>query len=226
MTIASAPPVAANALIWQRLIWPQPFPEGDALALLRHLAAQTPAPQLILEARADVTGVKYLIGSQVRYASAVRRVVEQLVDGAFVSSFDQEDRGQIVTARRLQLNTTARPLEPVDPVASSRSILHALTSVGRGERLIIQVVLGPRLSPKLIPSDLHQEGQTMLSKVLHGVLPEKRADARKRSLTSSASTPSPRPSGSASRPRPPSDDACCFWDLPPRLAPPNRPVCV
>lgn len=179
MTDTPASPLTADSLVWQQLFWPHPFPEGAAFGLLRHWAAQIHAPQLILEARADVTGVEYLVGCQLRHASMVRRAVEQLVGGAIVTGFDPEDRGHIVTARRLQTNTTARPLEPQDPVASSRSILHALTAVGRGERLTIQVVLGPRHAPKLGPSQPTRDHQSTLSKLLYGVLPEKRSDARK-----------------------------------------------
>ena len=158
--------VSAGSLVWQQLFWPQPFTEATAFGLLRHWAAQTHAPQLILEARADVTGVEYLIGSQLRHAAAVRRAVEQLVGGAIVTSFETDDREHVATARRIQLSTNARQLEPADAVASHRSILHALTAVGRGERLTIQVVLGPRQHPKLIPRKPTQDDQSTLSKVL------------------------------------------------------------
>jgi len=179
MTNAAMRPVATDPLVWQQLYWPHPFSEAATFGLLRYWAAQTQAPQLILEVRADVNGVKYLVGSQLRYASMVRRAVEQLVDGAIVTRFQPQNREQIVTARRLQLNTTARPLEPSDPVASSRSILHALTAVERGERLTIQLVLGPRRAPTVAPSDPPRQGQSTLSKLLYGVLPDKQSDGRK-----------------------------------------------
>ena len=171
-------PLFANSLVWQQLFWPQPFSEASAFGLLRHWAAQTHAPQLILEARSDITGVEYLVGSQLRHAQQVRRSVEQLVTGSVVTNFEADDREQISTARRLQLTTTNRPLEPSDPVASGRSILHALMAVSRGERLIIQVVLGPRRQPRLGPPTPSRDGQPVMSKVLHGVLPENRPDAR------------------------------------------------
>lgn len=172
-------PSANDPLVWQRLYWPNPFSEAITFGLLRHWAAQIHAPQLILEVRADVTGVKYLVGTQLRYASMVRRAVEGLVHGAIVTASDPADREQIAAARRLQLSTAARSLEPMDPVASSRSILHALTTVGRGERLIIQLVLGPRRAPTLAPPEHPRQGQSTLSKLLYGVLPEKQADNRK-----------------------------------------------
>ena len=45
--------VSAGSLVWQQLFWPQPLTEATAFGLLRHWAAQTHAPQLILEARPD-----------------------------------------------------------------------------------------------------------------------------------------------------------------------------
>ena len=127
--------VSAGSLVWQQLFWPQPLTEATVLGLLRHWAAQTHAPQLILEARADHRGVEYLVGSQLRHRTAVRRAVEQLVDGAIVTSFDTDDREHVATARRIHLSTNARQLEPADAVASHRSILHALTAARTGERL-------------------------------------------------------------------------------------------
>ncbi|ACY20718.1 hypothetical protein Gbro_1436 [Gordonia bronchialis DSM 43247] len=174
----SEDPVSAGSLVWQQPFWPQTFTNAAAFGLLRHFASRTHAPQLILEARADVTGVEYLIGSQLRHRVAVRRAVEQLVDGAIVTSFDPSDRGRISTARRIQLSTTMRQLEPVDAVASHRSILHALTAVGKGERLTIQIVLGPRHHPTSAPRQLTRGDQPVVSKLLHGVLSDTRPGAQ------------------------------------------------
>ncbi|MBF6276397.1 MULTISPECIES: type IV secretory system conjugative DNA transfer family protein [Nocardia] len=179
MTIDSASELAADSLAWQILFWPSPFREGAATSLLRHWAAQKHAPQLILEARSTSDGVKYLVGSQLRHASGVRRSVEQLVPGSVVTPFDAEERGGIVTARRLKLTATDWPLEPVDRVASSRSILSALTAVKDSERLVIQVVLGPRRQPMLPPVEPAQGGQqSVASKVWSGLLPDRRPNAR------------------------------------------------
>ncbi|NKY27726.1 type IV secretory system conjugative DNA transfer family protein [Nocardia gamkensis] len=171
--------LTADSLVWQLLFWPSPFREGAATSLLRHWAAQKHAPQLILEARSTVEGVEYLVGSQLRHAHGVRRSVEQLVSGAVVTPFDTEERSDIVTARRLKLTATDWPLEPVDRVASSRSILSALTAVHHGEQLVIQVALGPRRQPMLPPVEQPLGGhQSTASKVWHGLLPDKRPNAR------------------------------------------------
>ncbi|WP_043732453.1 type IV secretory system conjugative DNA transfer family protein [Nocardia asiatica] len=180
MTVSNADTdLTADSLVWQLLFWPSPFREGAATSLLRHWAAQKHAPQLILEARSASEGVEYLVGSQLRHAQGVRRSVEQLVSGAVVTPFDTEERGEIVTARRLKLTATDWPLEPVDRIASSRSILSALTAVKGTERLVIQVVLGPRRQPMLPPVTGADGGhQSMASKVWNGLLPDRRPNAK------------------------------------------------
>lgn len=169
-------PLTADSLVWQQIFWPVPFSEAAAFAILRHWAAQTHAPQLILETRADASGVEYLIGSRLRHAQAVRTAIEELVRGSVVLGYP-DNREPITIARKVK-SSSVRPIEPRDAVASTRSILHALTAVRSGERLVIQQVLGPRWHPRLVSNELPQYDQSVISKVLHGVLPENRADAR------------------------------------------------
>lgn len=178
MTDQTDDPLTPGKLVWQQLFFPHPLLSAATFGLLRHWAAEEHAPQLILETRADVTGVEYLIGSQLRHAQAVRRAVEQMVSGAIVTGAFPSDRHHATTARRLRLTTTSRPLEPTDQVASERSILHALTTVQKGEQLTLQVVLGPRHHPRLGPRQPHRTDQSVASKVLHGVMSEPHPDAR------------------------------------------------
>lgn len=177
MTETGDATVSAGSLTWLQLFWPQPLPEATAFGLLRYFAARTHAPQLILEARADDRGVEYLLGCQLRHRAAVRRAVEQLVTGSIVTSFESADREHVATARRIQLSTTARQLEPADAVASQRSILHALTAARKGERLTIQIVLGPRHHPETPPRSAARDNQQVMSKLLHGIQPVSRPGA-------------------------------------------------
>ncbi|PVA91831.1 hypothetical protein DDK01_17890 [Mycobacteroides abscessus] len=178
MTVAIGAPQAADVLVWQQVIWPLPLRESAALGLMRHFAAQPHAPQLIAETRSDVTGVTYLLGCPLRHAASVRAVVEQLVRGSVVVPFEASERVPVSTARRVRLSSAVRPLEPVDPVASTRSVLHALTTVDRGEQLVIQQVLGPRLTPQTPPNQSPAAGQSTVSKLWTGVAHERGADAR------------------------------------------------
>lgn len=180
MTDAATPTTPAlqpGSLVWQLLFFPHPLGEAAALGLVRHWAAQRHAPQLILEARADDRGVEYLVGSQLRHAGQVKRQIESLVPGALVVPFDPHDRHPAVTARRVELTSRIRPLAPTDREQSVRSILSSLTGLRAGERLTIQLVLGPRRRPNLPPERSAKTGQSIASRVLHGVDHE-RPDAR------------------------------------------------
>ncbi|WP_437126374.1 type IV secretory system conjugative DNA transfer family protein [Nocardia mangyaensis] len=122
--------------------------------------------------------MEYLVGTQLRHAHGVRRSVEQLVPGSVVTPFDNNERGEIATARRLRLTATDWPLEPSDRVATSRSILSALTAVNTtGERLVIQLVLGPR-RPPMLPTERPPGHQSVASKVWSGLVPDRRPNAR------------------------------------------------
>lgn len=170
--------VATDGLVWQMVIWPLPLRESAVLGLVRHFAAQAHAPQLIVETRADVTGVTYLLGCPAQHASAVRAAVEQLVRGSVVVPYAAGARAAVVTARRVVLSSAVRPLEPIDPVASTRSVLHALTTVGRGEQLVIQQILGPRITPRTAPKPSPVQEQSVASRLWVGVAHDRSAESR------------------------------------------------
>lgn len=177
MTDGPLPRVSPDRLVWLLLFFPQPLGEARALGLLRAWAAQHHAPQLICEARADAHGVEYLLGVQARHATAIRRGIEQLIPGAIVVAAATDDRGTITTARRLTVSSRTRPLEPSDHEASTRSILAALTTARPGERLVLQLVLGPRRHPQLPPADI-PASQSLLSRLWQGTTPDRRSDTR------------------------------------------------
>jgi len=156
-------------IIWQQVFWQVPFLESAAMALLRHLAAQRHAPRLILEARADSSGVQYVIGSQARHASSVRRAIEQLATGSIVTKFPSDEREDVDTARAIRLSTDRRPLVAFDPAASARSVLTALTAVAPREELVLQVVLAERRTPRPAPPAPPSTTQSTTAKLVRGI---------------------------------------------------------
>ncbi|WP_235781145.1 type IV secretory system conjugative DNA transfer family protein [Sinomonas notoginsengisoli] len=167
-----------SRLIWQRIFWPQPLDDAETIGLLRSWAAQIHAPLIVLEARADRTGVQYLVGTQRRHAGAVRRDIEQLIDDALVVDAD-EDRLPSASAGRVAFSPAAQPLQAQDADGSTRAILAALTAVQGSERLVVQVVLGPRISPRLTPRDQPQIDQGLASLLASGVQTEQRTGVRR-----------------------------------------------
>ena len=173
----ASPSLRPGSLVWQLLFFPQPLGETAALGLVRHWAAQRHAPQILLEARADRSGVEYLVGSQLRHAGQLKRQIESLIPGALVVPFTPEDRHPARVARRLVLTSRTRPLAPVDREQSVRSVLSAMTGLRPSESLTVQLVLGPRRRPTLPPSRPPRAGQSVTSRLVGGVAPE-HPDAR------------------------------------------------
>lgn len=165
-------------LIWQEIYWPHPLDTTRTLNLLRQWASQVHAPQVILEARATNAGIRYLVGSQRRHEAALRRDIEQMVPGAIVAA-DVTGRGHTTVARRLTINQPVRPLESRDNEGSTRSILASLTGLRGKELLVVQMVLGPRLAPQLVPDRLPRVDQGIASLSLTGIQPERRSQVAK-----------------------------------------------
>lgn len=180
MTKPTATPLLPGSLFWQEIFWPAPLHEGAASGLLRRWAAQVHAPVIILEARANRHGIQYLIGAQLRHHHALRRDIEDLVPDAIVTDHP-EPRGAVSTARRLKL-TSPTTLATTHQESSTRAILSTLASVRRSERLVLQIILGHRVTPRLTPLDPPQIDQSATSRLLTGIHPETR-DAAAAGLT-------------------------------------------
>lgn len=173
----STPSLTPDSLVWQEIFWPQPLTSVTVGALLRHWAAQR-QQLVILESRGVASGTVYLVGSTLRFRSAIKRSVEQLVPGAVVTEFEAV-RNPVTTARRISLSTQLRPLEPIDPTASARSILSALATVRGRELLLIQVVLGRGSSPLTPPAAIGDDQQSIASMLLVGKSESGQGDARR-----------------------------------------------
>ncbi|WP_026555700.1 type IV secretory system conjugative DNA transfer family protein [Arthrobacter sp. 35W] len=167
-----------SQIIWQEIYWPHPLDATRTLNLLRQWAAQLHAPQIILEARATKNGIRFLVGSQRRHETALRRDIEQMVPGAIVAA-DVNGRSHATVARRLTINQPIRPLESHDNEGSTRSILASLAGLRGKELVVVQIVLGPRLAPQLLPGRLPRADQGIASLALTGIQPERRPPVAK-----------------------------------------------
>jgi hypothetical protein len=167
-----------SQITWQEIYWSHPLDTTRTLNLLRQWAAQLHAPQIILEARSTKNGVRFLVGSQRRHETALRRDIEQMVPGTIVAA-DVTGRGHATVARRLTINQPIRPLESHDNEGSTRSILASLAGLRGKELLVVQIVLGPRLAPQLLPGRLPRVDQGIASLALTGIQPERRPPVSK-----------------------------------------------
>lgn len=137
-------------LAWSSLYWPRPLDVDGAAGVLRQWAADQRSPLLVLEARATAGAVQFAVGSAPGQQQSLRSSLERQIPGLHVVPVEA-DHVDLHVAGRLHASTRHRPLR-ADPLASSRSILTALTATRLDEHLAVQVVLGPRRVPLAVPT--------------------------------------------------------------------------
>lgn len=138
------------SMSWRLLQWQRPLPPEAALSVLRQWAADQRSPRLVLEIRADRTGVRYLLGGTAPALHDAASVVTRAFPGSAL--LPAPDRPPVEAAGRLRASTRHRAIGRSDPETVVRSILGALTQVTGDERLVLQIVLGARRVPLSVPT--------------------------------------------------------------------------
>lgn len=135
-----------GAVRWRQIHFALPLEAEVAVTLLHRLVADASLGRIVLEARARVGRVAYLVGA----ASGQRLddIVRQLAPGSRVVPL-AEDRQAVeqalsVSARRARLPLSGERLEAV-----ARAVLAALAGTGSQEELVIQLQIGRRSRPSL-----------------------------------------------------------------------------
>jgi hypothetical protein len=135
-----------DAWLWRQLHLPRPLDLPGSIAVLRAWAADPRSPVIALEARGNAEGVHYLVGCASSSALAVERRLQAALPTAQLTEL-AADRVEVAAAGRLQLSTRHRAIRTDNPEVAIRQLLGALAQVGRGELLVLQLVLGPRRIP-------------------------------------------------------------------------------
>lgn len=135
-----------SRLVWRQLHWPRPLEAAGAVAVMRAWAADQRSPIIVLEARASAAGIRYLLGCAPSALASVQRRLTTAIPAVQLTE-PAADRVAVTAAGRLKLSTRHRALRTDNPETAIRQILGALTQVGKGELLVLQLVLGPRRIP-------------------------------------------------------------------------------
>lgn len=143
----------STATVWREVHWPAPLPEGDALSLLVRLATEPEVGTIVFEVRASGGVVRFLVGINARHTRTVSRLIRnQLPDTRLttpVASRDPMTAAYRVTLAHPRLAVSTERVE-----ATVRSVFAALHTAGKGQELVLQVLLGERLGPELLPRDV------------------------------------------------------------------------
>lgn len=133
-------------IMWRELVFPRPLAAEQAVEGVRAVAADPYGPRVTLEARGNKDGVRFLLGT---HPAAMNRTNAALGATAVALS---APRLPVVTARKVMVSSRRRALVTNVLPLSAKAILAALNTCGTGEELVLQVVLGPRLSGQVVPS--------------------------------------------------------------------------
>ncbi len=146
-----------NHLIWLALRWPRDVPPEQQAAAMRLLATAAGSP-LILQATATARGVEHHLALGQGRATQVTEQLRAALPGLAVYAVQPPNDLRLTRAVRLSLSSRRRPLRTDHLEDVARALLTALASVRRPEALVLQWVLGPRLTPRVVPN--HLPGQS------------------------------------------------------------------
>lgn len=160
-------------LVFARLHLPRPLDVEAVIALLGRLAADRQLGRLILEARSEGGKVRYLLGARSADVRRLGHLLHDFLPGCLLDDTPgHSPRPAVAAAGRLRLRPAWLPLNADIPETVSRAVLSALAvPLAAGETLVVQVVLGERIIPNLLPADMADPGTTLVQLLTGGTRP-------------------------------------------------------
>lgn len=169
-------------IIWREIHWPPDVSLETAEALLTRLATNPDSGTIAFEARGTAGTVRFLVGINARHTRQVSRLIRGQVDGTTLTT-PATGREPVSWARSITMAHPRLALSTERIQATIRSVFAALTTAGRDQELVLQVLLGERLGPEFLPHTMPDPRAGWLSHVLGSAEPastELRASLRAR----------------------------------------------
>ncbi len=177
---------ASQGLQFVRLHLVRPLDAGAVLALVGRLAADRQVARLVIEVRAEGGHIRHLLGGRPVDIARLERLLGHFLPGSFLDGTPERQpaRPSMQAAGRLRIRPSYLPLDMDTPEHVARAVLSALAvPLAEDEALVVQVVLGPRILPGVLPTDLADPSLPLMRQALIGTRPigaELRARLRKR----------------------------------------------
>lgn len=166
---------SASGMVFSGLYLPRPLEPVAALRFLARLASDRAAPRVVLEVRADEHGTRHLLGCRATDVHPLRRLLRDLMPGSVLTTPEGDaelPRPAVTAVGRLRLHPPGLPLRTDAAEATTRAVLSALaTPLKAGEAMAVQVVLGPRHAPRIVPADAPDPSSTLVQALTTGVPP-------------------------------------------------------
>lgn len=144
----------AGATTWQEIIFPRSVPTDGAAAILRTLAADRRRYLIALECIVRPGQVTYLIGTPSERAAEVARLIRAILPGVVVELVRHEQLPLPRYAANVTLHGQHRPLQEGAGEAVARSVLAGLQGLAGDEAVILQYLLGSRITSRPVGPEL------------------------------------------------------------------------
>ncbi|MGH8995305.1 MAG: type IV secretory system conjugative DNA transfer family protein [Acidimicrobiales bacterium] len=186
--------MSKKPLVWYELRWPREVEPEQVMQVFRRLVTSAGTP-VIIEAVGSTTGVSHRLAMPLGRSGVAVHQLRAALPGLAIDKLDQRPQTIVSRAIELHLSTRTRPLRTDDAVGASGATLTALAHVGPGERLVLQWVLGRKLSPQAVPNQLPGTAQRSAFGVLFGGQPRREDVEGRNALRAKQAEPGWRISG-------------------------------
>jgi hypothetical protein len=184
---------SSERIVISRLHLPRPLDGQQVTQFLARLASDRAAPRVVFEARADRHGIRHLLATRDQDVHGIRRTLTDLIPGSLLLSptplasaamaASSEARPDVDVAGRLRVQPPGLSLRTDDAEATARALLSTLATKLKGdEQLVLQIVVGPRRAPRLVPTQTPDPGTGLMQTLLGGQRPAN-GDVRSRIRT-------------------------------------------
>ncbi|MFA5607687.1 MAG: type IV secretory system conjugative DNA transfer family protein [Leucobacter sp.] len=135
-----------QALEWRELTWQETLTPTHTTAMLERFATAPELGQIVLEFRIDQKGARWLLGTQPHRLPAVREALSSHLPVRVTTP--RRVRTMMEDAAQLSVSG-GHPLSdnPDRIMAAVRALYGTVSQLQEGERLVVQLTLGRRLSP-------------------------------------------------------------------------------
>uniref|UniRef100_A0AAU2A9W5 Type IV secretory system conjugative DNA transfer family protein n=1 Tax=Streptomyces sp. NBC_00093 TaxID=2975649 RepID=A0AAU2A9W5_9ACTN len=152
----------------------RPLDADAALALVGRLAADRQVARLVWEVRAEGGHIRHLLGGRPIDIARLGRLLGHFLPGSLLDDSPERSpaRPLMQSAGRLRVRPSYLPLSMDSPEIVSRATLSALAvPLAKDEALVVQVVLGPRVLPSVLPAELPDPSLPLGRLLLTGTKP-------------------------------------------------------
>lgn len=140
---------------WQQLWWPRPLLPEQALDVVDRIAADRNLGEVLFEARATAGHITYFVAARPGHLTDVTAVITHLVPGVRLATPASSARPVVTFSGHLRVSHPSLALNVERVTSVTRAVLAGLASAtARDETLVLQVLMGGRLSPRFIEPDV------------------------------------------------------------------------